>query len=69
MCFFQLVPVELYPSEPGLKGDYYQPGETEEQYRTRMVARQRERCKNNRESNMAAKTGKATQAVRKAAEY
>jgi hypothetical protein len=68
MCFFQQVTVELYPAEPGLKGDYYQPGETEEQYRSRMMARHRERCKNHREANAAAKSG-TLQLIGKVAEH
>jgi hypothetical protein len=51
MCLFQKVTFEMYPSEPGLKGDYYQPGETDEQYRKRQFARRREQRESNSKAN------------------
>lgn len=67
MCFFQQVTVELYSSEPRLKGDYYQPGETEEQHRTRMVTRHRQQRTSNRAANASSKAG-TLQLIRKVAE-
>lgn len=51
MCFFQGITFEMYTSEPRLKGDYYQPGETEQQHRKRMRERRQEAAARNHAIN------------------
>jgi len=53
MCIFQKLTFEAYTTEPRLKPDYFQPGETPQQFRSRQFARRKGERECNREANKA----------------
>jgi hypothetical protein len=67
MCFFQEITFEMYTSSPRLKGDYRQPGETNEQYRKRMHTQRRVARERNMAANAASRAAGKIITMRKGA--
>jgi hypothetical protein len=53
MCYFKVNAFQMFPEEPKMPADYWQPGETDQQHRARMRSERKKRAQENAEKNSA----------------